>query len=115
MMASKRTLLLVTALFITLIISVGATAIPFYTDGEDSFTNIDNISKEEAHKNELIRRLALAIKCYESVDDVIINTETNPLQVNITTQVNTCLTPEAKEHIEELANSTFPNSTVDYS
>lgn len=80
----------------------------------DNTSSVDSISRREAVQNKLAEVLALVIKDYENVDDVVIDTGASPLQVNIVTKSTDCLTAEAKEHIEKLVNDTFQDSTVEY-
>lgn len=113
-MAKKKIFLYTIALIITLIIGIGIGVLFSHIGSKDGAMYVDNISKQEAFNNKLAEQLVSTIKCYEDVDDAIVNTETSPIQVNIITKTTNSITSEAKENIEELVSHVFPDSTVDY-
>lgn len=113
-MENKKAFLPTMALLIALIICISAAAL-FSHNNKDTLTNMDRISKQKAYEKKVAETLVIAIKYYDNVDDVIINTETNPRQVNIITKATCFLTPEAKKHIEKLISDVYPETTVNYS
>lgn len=104
-MDKKKAFLPTIALLITLIISISASML---------FANNNKISKKEAYDKKLAERLVILLNYNDNIDDVIINTETNPKQVSIITKATHFLTPEAKDYIEKLISDVYPESTVNY-
>lgn len=115
-MAKKKNRQYTIVAFIVLIIGIGILLPHTGDNGEFTsieLTSIDNISKQESFNNVLAKRLISAIKCYKNVDDVTLNAETSPLQVNIITKNSNSITSEAKERIEKLIVGAYPNSPIE--
>ena len=102
-MDKKKAFLPTIALLITFIISISASAL---------FSNNNKISKKEAYDKKRAEILVTALNYNDNIDDVIINTETNPKQVSIITKATHFFTPEAKDRIEKLISDVYPESTV---
>lgn len=102
-MDKKKAFLPTIALLITFIISISASAL---------FSNNNKMLKKEAYDKKTAEILVTALNYNDNIDDVIINTETNPKQVSIITKATHFLTPEAKDHIEKLISDMYPESTV---
>lgn len=114
--------------FMVLLIGTGAAALFFhmYTGSQDSSSSTmygssqnavsgaDALSEEEAWKNAMAERLASSIKCLENVEGVSVNTEAEPVEVDITMSDTTPLSSDAREGIGRLADAMFPGAAVDF-
>ena len=114
-MAKKRFFRYAIAAIIVLMIGIGIGILFSHTGGSGEFTGTDSISRQKAIENDLVENLVSAIKCYENVDDVTLNTVTGSVQVNIITKNSGPLTPESIENIEKLIASVYPDSTIEWS
>lgn len=85
-----------------------------YTSSQNAVSGADALSEEEAWKNAMAERLASSIKCLENVEDVSVNTETEPVEVDITMSDTTPLSSDAREGIGRLADAMLPDAAVDF-
>lgn len=101
--------------FLSLLL-IGAAALFFhmYTSSQNAVSGADALSEEEAWKNAMAERLASSIKCLENVEDVSVNTEAEPVEVDITMSDTTPLSSDAREGIGRLTDAMFPGAAVDF-
>lgn len=85
-----------------------------YGSSQNAVSGADALSEEEAWKNAMAERLASSIKCLENVEDVSVNTEAEPVEVDITMSDTTPLSSDAREGIGRLADAMFPGAAVDF-
>ena len=85
-----------------------------YGSSQNAVSGADALSEEEAWKNAMAERLASSIKCLENVEDVSVNTETEPVEVDITMSDTTPLSSDAREGIGRLADAMLPDAAVDF-
>lgn len=85
-----------------------------YTSSQNAVSGADALSEEEAWKNAMAERLASSIKSLENVEDVSVNTETEPVEVDITMSDTTPLSSDAREGIGRLADAMLPDAAVDF-
>ena len=85
-----------------------------YGSSQNAVSGADALSEEEAWKNAMAERLASSIKSLENVEDVSVNTETEPVEVDITMSDTTPLSSDAREGIGRLADAMLPDAAVDF-
>ena len=85
-----------------------------YTSSQNAVSGADALSEEEAWKNTMAERLASSIKSLENVEDVSVNTEAEPVEVDITMSDTTPLSSDAREGIGRLADAMLPDAAVDF-
>jgi len=85
-----------------------------YTSSQNAVSGADALSEEEAWKNAMAERLASSIKSLENVEDVSVNTEAEPVEVDITMSDTTPLSSDAREGIGRLADAMLPDAAVDF-
>ena len=85
-----------------------------YGSSQNAVSGADALSEEEAWKNTMAERLASYIKSLENVEDVSVNTEAEPVEVDITMSDTTPLSSDAREGIGRLADAMFPGAAVDF-
>lgn len=85
-----------------------------YGSSQNAVSGADALSEEEAWKNAMAERLASSIKSLENVEDVSVNTEAEPVEVDITMSDTTPLSSDAREGIGRLADAMFPGAAVDF-
>ena len=85
-----------------------------YGSSQNAVSGADALSEEEAWKNTMAERLASSIKSLENVEDVSVNTEAEPVEVDITMSDTTPLSSDAREGIGRLADAMFPGAAVDF-
>lgn len=105
-----RVLVLVVFLF-----GAGAVLRSIYTNEVPVKSSAGTVSREDALKEDLAENLVSTLKNLETVDDVTINTESNPVEVNIAASDTSLLSSETKDYIERLVSGAFPDSTIEYS
>ena len=85
-----------------------------YGSSQNAVSGADALSEEEAWKNAMAERLASSIKSLENVEDVSVNTEAEPVEVDITMSDTTPLSSDAREGIGRLADAMLPGAAVDF-
>ena len=85
-----------------------------YGSSQNAVSGADALSEEEAWKNTMAERLASSIKSLENVEDVSVNTEAEPVEVDITMSATTPPSSDAREGIGRLADAMFPGAAVDF-
>ena len=103
--------ILVCSISILLVILIWAVGSGANTD-ETPF--VSDISRADAIKNSKAYRICLTLKNYASIEDAVIDTEADPIQVNIVLSDACLLPPEEKEVIEDMIDAVFPDAIVDY-
>lgn len=100
---------------VVFLIGAGAVLHSIYINEITVKLSADAVPRENVLKKDLAENLIYTLKNLEIVDDAIINTESNPVEVNIATSNTSFLSSATKDYIEKLVVGVFPDSTIKYS